>query len=663
MGESIAQARAVLADILVDLTQAPSFVFLINSAAHYHQEFALCKRLGMLPKDYEALLVSANLATIDTNDKFSVLPTEWSDYLLSWHFDHIHKERPRFDMKRIHLDAAVNNTQIDRKQRSYIYSLQIGKDIGSSAIQNISQQLRQSKCPPPISDLRAKQRGFGRVATHSIVQALCNNERLYRRCMCDGEDRLKRKADDNVVHPELLSPPPLRQKTNQVAAESPPESSMPHIQANNINPSIEVTITDSCNKVLSPSPKRDTIECDKYPMLAKIQTLLGDEWNDERTQDIIFSELTQRTKDGSVVKVKDNKGKMHSWVRIPVNETDDSHRRRAKDWIKPILQINGNSDDSYDSARRMCNYLAVHHSDSMMSSLKEKQYPIVEYMNETRLAAMWEDAKVNFTQEGVLLKHLRQQFGPKTFATTKKVRMLCDGHTEVKTGKAKHAYEEGEREETLEYSYKSLKDELERQIAAKIQQLGLPLDSIIIKRVDIILGGDHGDGAFQFGVKVVIVVRKPLSSRAPVVTSAPPISIPTPKSGKASLIVDGMIEESIAFDIAIAEVICRKDNTEVLKKTIEPHIREGIEAITAKKLTIGWDAKGNVKCSFGGCDELVAKVPPPKIDMYMVGDLAFYALWFLAVKVRLAQGALFVGCRQVSFQRVWRQENRGLMMS
>jgi hypothetical protein len=69
MGESIAQARAVLADILVDLTHAPSFVFLINDATHYHKEFALCNRLGMLPKHYEALLVSANLATIDINDK------------------------------------------------------------------------------------------------------------------------------------------------------------------------------------------------------------------------------------------------------------------------------------------------------------------------------------------------------------------------------------------------------------------------------------------------------------------------------------------------------------------------------------------------------------------------------------------------------------------
>jgi hypothetical protein len=32
---------------------------------------------------------------------------------------------------------------------------------------------------------------------------------------------------------------------------------------------------------------------------------------------------------------------------------------------------------------------------------------------------MWENAKVNITDEEVLLKHMQKQFGPKTFATLK----------------------------------------------------------------------------------------------------------------------------------------------------------------------------------------------------------------------------------------------------
>ena len=65
----------------------------------------------------------------------------------------------------------------------------------------------------------------------------------------------------------------------------------------------------------------------------------------------------------------------------------------------------------------------------------------------------------------------------------------------------------------------------------------------------MILGGDHGQGAFQFGAKVVIVLKNSHTK-----TSMPPISIPTPKST-----LTPPEEKTIVFDIVVAEVICRKD--------------------------------------------------------------------------------------------------------
>eukprot|EP00956_Cyclotella_meneghiniana_P043446 scaffold270636_cov126-Cyclotella_meneghiniana.AAC.2 len=81
-------------------------------------------------------------------------------------------------------------------------------------------------------------------------------------------------------------------------------------------------------------------------------------------------------------------------------------------------------------------------------------------------------------------------------------------------------------------------------------------------------------------------------------TSMPPISIPTPKST-----LTPPEEKTIVFDIAVAEVICRKDNAEVLKKTIEPALKKVIEAITNHKLTIG-----ALKCCFGNLDDAYTKV-------------------------------------------------------
>jgi hypothetical protein len=266
-----------------------------------------------------------------------------------------------------------------------------------------------------------------------------------------------------------------------------------------------------------------------------------------------------------------------------------SHKKQAKECIEPILQTNGKNSGTDESARRICNYLTTNYEDSVMSSLKEKQYPIVNYMNETRIAAMWENAGINFSQETIIMRHLRRQFGERAFATQKKVRMLSDGHTPVTVGSTKYAYEEGQKEQRIEFSYKNMKDELEKQISAELEMSGLVLSDI--ERVDLILGGDHGAGAFQFGVKVVIASKKSV----------------------------------LTFDIAVAEVICKKDNAEVLKLTVEQHLTEGISAITKETLTFGYGSNGDMACFFGSCDGLTSRCAPAK-DVWFTGDLAFYAM-------------------------------------
>ena len=77
------------------------------------------------------------------------------------------------------------------------------------------------------------------------------------------------------------------------------------------------------------------------------------------------------------------------------------------------------------------------------------------------------------------------------------------------------------------------------------------------------------------------------------------MSIPTPKS----TLTPPEEKTIVSFDIAVAEVICRKDNAEVLKKTIEPALKKDIEAITNHKLTIG-----ALKCCFGNFDDAYTKV-------------------------------------------------------
>ena len=54
-----------LADHLIYLSSSSSFWFSLNSS--YEHDFHLSKRLGMRPKDYEYLLVAADVKKVDLN--------------------------------------------------------------------------------------------------------------------------------------------------------------------------------------------------------------------------------------------------------------------------------------------------------------------------------------------------------------------------------------------------------------------------------------------------------------------------------------------------------------------------------------------------------------------------------------------------------------------
>jgi hypothetical protein len=183
-------------------------------------------------------------------------------------------------------------------------------------------------------------------------------------------------------------------------------------------------------------------------------------------------------------------------------------------------------------------------------------------------------------------------------------------HTEVKVGSIPYSYEEGEKAETVEFSYKDIAKELEVMIASKLKAAGIKLSDINIKRIDFIAGADHGAGAFVAGCKIVIVYES---------RDQPTISIPTPKSGSVPH------EQSIVFDVSLAEVICRKDTSDLIQKTIGKELTAGFKTIAQKQLTIGLDGDDEIRCSFGGGDSL-SKAFNPDTNLYVTGDLAFYAM-------------------------------------
>ena len=192
------------------------------------------------------------------------------------------------------------------------------------------------------------------------------------------------------------------------------------------------------------------------------------------------------------------------------------------------------------------------------------------------------------------MRHLRHHFGKEFFAPEYKVQLLCEGHTEVYHGSIEHAYEEGRAKETIDYQYKNVADETSAQLKRQLRSRGITELKDIV-RIDFIIGADHGKGAFIVGAKIIVTFNEDSN------------------------------HESFSFEISIAEIICRKDTAAVLKATIHDELTKGLKTIAENNINISLNDNNEIECCFSTQeDDEPAK--SLKSTMYVVGDLAFYAM-------------------------------------
>ena len=120
----------------------------------------------------------------------------------------------------------------------------------------------------------------------------------------------------------------------------------------------------------------------------------------------------------------------------------------------------------------------------------------------------------------------------------------------------------------------------------------------VVLSVQVVVGNDHCDTAFQFGASVSVKL------------------------------CDGNI---IEFEVSACELICRKDIAKLIESTILPRLTTGLLVVAAYPLHIYKDEQGSILCKFN-CQtcrttEHAVKIIP-KVKVYVTGDLAFQAMVF-----------------------------------
>jgi hypothetical protein len=105
-----------LADHLIYLSLSSSFWFSLNSS--YEHDFHLSKQLGMTPKDYEFLLVAADLAHVDKRWGFSIKLMKWRLFLEGHWFTTINFDCTfEVNVKKVDLNAFIKGESPKHREK------------------------------------------------------------------------------------------------------------------------------------------------------------------------------------------------------------------------------------------------------------------------------------------------------------------------------------------------------------------------------------------------------------------------------------------------------------------------------------------------------------------------------------------------------------------
>jgi hypothetical protein len=222
-----------------------------------------------------------------------------------------------------------------------------------------------------------------------------------------------------------------------------------------------------------------------------------------------------------------------SYVRVPRTKSDNAFTN-SKEWLDTTITISGSQHGgTFESAYRITNHLIKFYKDSFLAAYQTQGVPVIKPISATAFQSMLHAGKVTGTGERELKKHLTSHLGQGFCPTRRSVNMLSEGHGIVHYGSCQFTYDGKEKSEFVEWTEKNLDEEITLELKRHLSSKSvMPTD---VLRVQVVVGGNHGDTAFQFGTSMSVKLS------------------------------DVCI---IYFEVSICELICRKDTGHLLEETI-----------------------------------------------------------------------------------------------
>jgi hypothetical protein len=215
-------------------------------------------------------------------------------------------------------------------------------------------------------------------------------------------------------------------------------------------------------------------------------------------------------------------------IQVPSTSSEKSFNE-SNDWLDRAIAISANA--SYISSHYCCFY-----RESVLLVLEKNSIPVCSSISATIYAAMISELRTTHEHKKVLTRHLRYLIGQCFCPSRRHFEILYNGHSEINVGSLSWDYNGTQKAKTVEWCQTDIIMEVENQMSRVLQSHNV--EPSTSKGIQVVVGGDHGDTAFQFGAEVAIMLSD---------------------------------KRVIDFEITNIELICRTDTASLIKATILPN--------------------------------------------------------------------------------------------
>jgi hypothetical protein len=277
-----------------------------------------------------------------------------------------------------------------------------------------------------------------------------------------------------------------------------------------------------------------------------------------------------------------------SYVQVPWSKSDRSFLN-SKEWVNTAIQITGsNHGGTFEAAYRISNHIIRNYHDSFLVAYESQRVSICKPMTTMQFQGMLSAGGVSGTSKKELKQHLSAHLGKGFCPTRQSVDMLAKGHSKVQYSKMEFTPYNGKEEaEYIEWTEKNINEEI--TIYLQWHSTSKSITPSDVARVQVVVGGENGDRAFQIGASV------------------------------SDYVIGSRIFD---FEVSVCELICRKDTSKLIESTILTQLTQGLDIVAMWNLHIEMNDNRGLVCKF----KQTCLDSSHLVDIYVTGDLAFLVM-------------------------------------